>query len=200
MQINSYVSCINQDTIQQYNVIKQHFNHFILNLSCGDSSNEDDWLCDFNGCGLTENMFAIIADQYDMVDKTNMLYSETKALYHKIRSQYWENYIKRQILSYYNISLHTINTSLSSIFENIMLTNHIADLQPIINNTFQHEAALGHNLKSYPPDELANILKTTTNSSFYSKHTGISIEESQKIICNRELSNFHIYKAYRPHK
>lgn len=181
---------------QQYSIIEKHFYYFILNSNYDIECDDEQWLSDFSGCDLNDFMLDQIADQYDLIDKTNMLYSQTKKLYSKLRYQYWEKHLKQKLSIYYCLDLQDSNVSLQEIFKQIALTNDLSQLQEELNQ---------HCIKDYPSschqlyssEEIQNLIKTTTNPIFYAKHTGVSKEQAQRIISQRE--NEHcVYKAYRP--
>lgn len=181
-----------------YKMVSEHFCKNILMLHPLDI-NLSDWLSDFSGSGLTDPMLNDIADQYDMIDKSKMLYSQTKSLYHKLRYQYWEKYIKNQIFINYHINLENLNIPLCEIFSQIIHTNTCQQLIPICNqpfiNTYQQSQEALHTLNV---EEIKYIVDHTTNCKIYSQCTGLSLEESKKCISKREEQHFTSYKAYRP--
>lgn len=181
-----------------YKMISEHFCRNVLMLHPSDM-NLSDWLSDFSGSGLTEPMLNDIADQYDMIDKSKMHYTQTKNLYHKIRIQYWEKYVKNQIYINYHIILEDLNIALSQIFDQIIDTNTCEKLVPICNqpfiNTYEQSQEQLHTLNT---EEIKYIVDHTTNCKIYSQCTGLSLEEAKKCISKREEEHFTSYKAYRP--
>ena len=190
------------DIAQQYDTVVKHFYHFILTTPYNGSDLKETWLSDFAGCGLTNDMFDYIADQYDMVDKNKMMYSETKNLYYKLRYQYWEKYIKQQIFNHYHIEIDKVNLPLSQIFDTIINNNsqeNIDQLAQELKKPECYENPYSHTsfTPAYTPEEIQQIIKTTNNPLCYAQYTGVSLDEARKIISQRQTSHT-IYKAYRP--
>ena len=183
-------------------MVTNHFYKNILLIQSNEHIESSDWLSDYAGCGLTESMLTEIADEYDLIDKQAMLYSETKNLYFQFRYKYWVKYIQHQIYLNYNINIGSVKIALDDIFNQILQCNTSQALTPICNKPFSdfdyckkmHDQKY-HNLSK---PEINHLLQFTTNSKLYAQYSGVSIKEAEKILSQRE-NTLKTYKAYRPH-
>lgn len=202
MQMNiTNINYATQEVKQSYNMVSNHFYKNILLIQSHDHIDSDDWLSDYAGCGLTEAMLTEIADEYDLIDKSDMLYTDTKNLYFKLRYQYWVKYIQHQIYLNYHIQLCSVKISLDDIFNQILQCNTSQELTPICNKPFSDfdYCQKMHNQKyqNLSQPEIEHLLQFTTNSKLYSQYSGVSIVQADKILSQRE-NTLKTYKAYRP--
>lgn len=185
-----------------YNMVTNHFYKNILLIQSNEHIDSSDWLSDYAGCGLTDAMLTEIADEYDLIDKHAMLYSQTKNLYFQLRYKYWVKYIQHQIYLNYNINITSVKIALEDIFNQILQCNTSQELTPICNKPFSDfdycQKMHDQKYQNLSKPEINHLLQFTTNSKLYAQYSGVTIKEADKILSQRE-NTLKTYKAYRPH-
>jgi hypothetical protein len=225
---NNFITEPTKDDLVKYlhhhEVVSYHFMKKVLNTNYYNAIvNEESWLSDFEGSGLEDEHYQVIAQEYDKKDKAGMKYAETEKLYTNIKYRYWNKLVCAKILEHYGIDIKSAKIVLYVVFDNIinsLMNNTMKNNMNIIklenetkkfvfdeNNEkidwlklkehLDNKMNVKQNVK-LSKEQIEEQLKTTLDPFFYAKYTGSTFVEAMDVIEDRKENQIGVYEPYRP--
>ena len=195
------ITYASQEIISDYDLIGLHFMKTVFDMDYREMMLSDEsWLSDFSGCGLSDDDWLNINNQYQALLNSDINYLESEKLYHKIKNTYWDNIIIQKVFEEYKISIEKTNILIYPLFETI---KDLFSKQYLKNevSSFVFEEHEEISLKPREPltfEEIQEKLTTTLNPFFYKTYAGGSFEEAGALVKKRKENLHGHYKPYIP--
>jgi hypothetical protein len=195
------ITYASQDIISDYDLIGLHFMKNLFDMDYREMALSDEsWLSDFSGCGLTDDDWIKISQEYLALLNSDINYPQSETLYHKVKNTYWDKIITQKVFDEYRLSIEKTNVLLYALFDAIkgsFSTKKIKD--DIASFVFEEPEEIV--LKPREPltfEQIQEHLTTTLNPFFYKTYAHVSFEEAKDLVKKRKENIPGHYKPYIP--